>query len=215
MSGVYICYAILWLIISLGRWKELLRIQFCIAVVILLGMLEKAIFLGVYESLNLNGYPNHFSFYMAELISCLKRTFSRVLVIIVSCGYEIVKPHLGVTLNKIIAIGVLYFILGILESSLRISKPKSDPTNQTLFASIPLALLETSICWWIFSNLANTIKILRIRRNVIKLKLFNIFRNVFVFSFLASFAFIGWQFSTVSSRFFLYLFSIIFYIFFL
>lgn len=91
MSAIYLIYALGWLIISMVQWKELLRIQFCIAIVILLGMLEKAIFYGVYQSLNSNGVLERNTFYLAELFSCLKRTLARVLVIIVSCGFEIIK----------------------------------------------------------------------------------------------------------------------------
>ncbi|KAI2805725.1 Transmembrane protein 87A [Blomia tropicalis] len=193
MSCLYVFYAIAWLIVSMIQWKELLRIQFCIAIVILLGMLEKAIFYGVYQSLNSDGVLNRNIFYLAEIFSCLKRTLARILVIIVSCGFEIVKPHLGNTLNKIVSVGLLYFILGTLEATLRIYKPKNDPSNQTLVAGIPLALLDSTICWWIFSNLVQTTKILRLRRNLIKLELFNHFTNVLVFAVLASIVFMIWQ----------------------
>ena len=91
MSCLYLLYALGWLAVSMIQWKELLRIQFCIAIVILLGMLEKAIFYGVYQSLNSEGVLNRNTFYLAEIFSCLKRTLARVLVIIVSCGFEIVK----------------------------------------------------------------------------------------------------------------------------
>lgn len=91
MSCIYLLYALAWLIVSMIQWKELLRIQFYIAAVIFLGMLEKAIFYGVYQSMNSHGVLNQNVFYLAELFSCLKRTLARVLVIIVSCGYEIVK----------------------------------------------------------------------------------------------------------------------------
>lgn len=193
MSCLYFFYALAWFVVSLVQWKELLRIQFCIAIVILLGMLEKAIFYGVYQSLNSSGILERNTFYLAELFSCLKRTLARVLVIIVSCGFEIIKPHLGHTLNKIVSVGCLYFILGTLEATLRIYKPKNDPSNQTLIAGIPLALLDSTICWWIFSNLVQTTKILRLRRNLIKLELFNHFTNVLVFAVLASIAFMIWQ----------------------
>ncbi len=91
MSCLYFFYALAWFVVSMVQWKELLRIQFCIAIVILLGMLEKAIFYGVYQSLNSSGILERNTFYLAELFSCLKRTLARVLVIIVSCGFEIIK----------------------------------------------------------------------------------------------------------------------------
>ena len=55
-------------------------------------------------------------------------------------------------------------------------------------AGIPLALLDSTICWWIFSNLVQTTKILRLRRNLIKLELFNHFTNVLVFAVFGVFA---------------------------
>lgn len=91
MSCLYLLYAVFWFIQSLIRWKHLLRIQFYISAVIFLGMLEKAIFYGVYQSLNTYGILNPNTFYLAEIFSCLKRSLARVLVIIVCCGYDIVK----------------------------------------------------------------------------------------------------------------------------
>ncbi|OTF83784.1 transmembrane protein 87A-like protein [Euroglyphus maynei] len=193
MSCLYFIFALSWFIVSMIRWQELLKIQFFIAVIIFLGMVEKAIFFGVYQSLNVTGIVNLNIFYMAELFSCLKRTFARILLIMVSSGYEIIRPHLGSNRNKIITIGIFYFILGTFDSTVKIFKPKNELTNGNLFAEMPLALLDSIICWWIFSNLVQTTKILRLRRNCIKLELFNQLTNVLVFSVLASVAFMIWQ----------------------
>lgn len=38
---------------------------------------------------------------LAEIVSCAKRTMARVLIIIVSVGYGVVKPRLGETLSKV------------------------------------------------------------------------------------------------------------------
>lgn len=43
-----------------------------------------------------------------------------MLVIIVSLGFGIVKPRLGPTLQKVVAIGVLYFILAAVDGTFRI-----------------------------------------------------------------------------------------------
>ncbi|XP_027200090.2 transmembrane protein 87A isoform X1 [Dermatophagoides pteronyssinus] len=193
MSCLYFIFALTWFIVSLIRWQELLKIQFFIAAIIFLGMVEKAIFFGVYQSVNRTGILNHNIFYLAELFSCIKRTLARVLLIIVSSGFEIIRPHLGSNRNKIITIGLFYFILGTFDSTIRIFKPKNDLTNGNLFSEIPLSLLDSIISWWIFSNLVQTTKILRLRRNCIKLDLFNYLTNVLVFSVLASVAFMIWQ----------------------
>lgn len=55
-------------------------------------MIEKAIFFEQYESVNSTGessFPG--SEFVAELVSAAKRSLARMLVIIVSLGYGIVK----------------------------------------------------------------------------------------------------------------------------
>lgn len=55
MCIVYILYGLLWFIWSACYWKDLLRIQFWIAGVIFLGMVEMAVFCAEYENTNAIG----------------------------------------------------------------------------------------------------------------------------------------------------------------
>lgn len=55
------------------------------------GMLEKAVFTAEYSSINQSGESVSGLIIFAELVSCAKRTLSRMLVIIVSVGFGIVK----------------------------------------------------------------------------------------------------------------------------
>ena len=55
MCVLYVIYGIAWLVMLAMNWRDLLRIQFWIGAVILLGMLEKAVYFGEYESLNSTG----------------------------------------------------------------------------------------------------------------------------------------------------------------
>ncbi|XP_052039539.1 transmembrane protein 87B isoform X3 [Apodemus sylvaticus] len=91
MCIVYILYGVLWLLWSACYWKDILRIQFWIAAVILLGMLEKAVFYSEYQNINSTGLSTQGLLIFAELISAVKRTLARLLVIIVSLGYGIVN----------------------------------------------------------------------------------------------------------------------------
>ncbi|KAH0510938.1 Transmembrane protein 87B [Microtus ochrogaster] len=91
MCIVYILYGVLWLMWSACYWKDILRIQFWIAAVIFLGMLEKAVFYSEYQNINSTGLSTQGLLIFAELISAVKRTLARLLVIIVSLGYGIVK----------------------------------------------------------------------------------------------------------------------------
>lgn len=91
MCGVYVVFGIIWLLVSFMQWRDLLRIQFWIGGVILLGMLEKAFFYAEYYSLNTTGISVEGAELMAEFVSCAKRTLARMLVIIMSLGFGIVK----------------------------------------------------------------------------------------------------------------------------
>ncbi|KAL3078381.1 hypothetical protein niasHS_012042 [Heterodera schachtii] len=178
MCFVYSVLALFWLIVCLRRWKDLLRIQFWIGAVILVGMVEKAVFYAEYSNMNETGKSIDGLIELAELASCLKRTMAHVLVIIVSVGFGVVKPRLGSTLNQVVAVGVLYFIFCTVEGLTRVSKQSTEGIKEKQIAKMPLALLEICIAWWIFSSLVGTMRSLRLRRNEVKLNLYRHFTNV-------------------------------------
>ncbi|XP_031732624.1 transmembrane protein 87A isoform X1 [Anarrhichthys ocellatus] len=190
MCMVYIFYALLWFIWAACYWKDLLRIQFWIAGVIFLGMVEKAVFCAEYENTNAVGSASPGLLIFAELVSALKRTLARLLVIIVSLGYGIVKPRLGQVMHRVVGLGILYFSFASIEGVLRITGAKDS--DLALLANIPLALLDSSLCWWIFVSLAQTIKTLKLRKNPVKLSLYRHFTNTLIFAVIASIIFMGW-----------------------
>lgn len=191
MCFVYLFYAISWLIVSALQWKDLLRIQYWIAAVILLGMIEKAVFYLEYSSVNNTGVSVKGAILFAELVSCVKRSLSRILVLIVSLGYGIVKPRLGQLLGRVIFLGILYFVFGSLEATIRIYKPRNEPAG-SLMTTIPLATLDSMIVWWIFTSLLQTTNTLKLRRNLVKHKLYRDFTLVLTLAVFASLAFIIW-----------------------
>lgn len=196
MCLIYVLFGVIWLLVSFMQWRDLLRIQFWIGGVILLGMLEKAMFYAEYQSINSTGESVRGAVLLAEWVSCAKRTLARMLVIIVSLGFGIVKPRLGPMLHRVVGTGGLYFALAGVESYLRVMNIKSDPNNQILVASIPLAVLDSAICWWIFTSLVQTTRTLRLRRNMVKLTLYRHFTNTLIFSVLASVIFMLFSIKT-------------------
>jgi hypothetical protein len=69
MCLYYSLLAIFWTVISSMYWKQLLRIQFWVGAVILLGMLEKAMFYFEYHEANVDGYSTMAMALSAELVS--------------------------------------------------------------------------------------------------------------------------------------------------
>ncbi|XP_061766469.1 transmembrane protein 87A [Nerophis ophidion] len=190
MCVVYILFALLWFMWAACYWKDLLRIQFWIAGVIFLGMVEKAVFCAEYENTNTVGSASPGLLIFAELVSALKRTLARLLVIIVSLGYGIVKPRLGTVMHRVVGLGILYFVFAAIEGVLRITGDRDN--GPALITAIVLAVFDSIIICYIFVSLAQTIKTLKLRRNPVKLSLYRHFTNTLIFAVIASIIFMGW-----------------------
>nr|XP_043901851.1 transmembrane protein 87A isoform X2 [Solea senegalensis] len=190
MCIMYILYALLWFVWAACYWKDLLRIQFWIAGVIFLGMVEMAVFCAEYENTNTVGSASSGLLIFAELVSALKRTLARLLVIIVSLGYGIVKPRLGTVMHRVVGLGVLYFAFASIEGVLRITGGTDN--GSAFITAICLAVFDSGAIWFIFVSLAQTIKTLKLRRNPVKLSLYRHFTNTLLFAVIASIIFMGW-----------------------
>ncbi|XP_042181017.1 transmembrane protein 87A isoform X2 [Oncorhynchus tshawytscha] len=190
MCIVYVFFGALWLFWSACYWKDLLRIQFWIGGVIILGMLEKAVFYSEYQSIRYRGDYVQGAVIFAELLSALKRSLARILVLIVSLGYGIVKPRLGTTVHRLAAVGLLYLLFSSVEGVLRVTGGFYGTV--ALVANLSLSLIDSCVMWWIFISLSQTTRLLKLRRNVVKLSLYQHFTNTLIFSVLASIIFIIW-----------------------
>ncbi|XP_060840967.1 transmembrane protein 87A isoform X1 [Rhopalosiphum padi] len=195
MCFVYIFFGLTWLVLLFMQWRDLLQIQFWIGAVILLGMVEKAAFYAEYHELNLTGHLDNIYgvMTMAEVISCLKRTLARTLVIIVSLGFGIVKPRLGPLLPKVLGVSSLYLAMSLMESYFRLS---SNMSAEILLVELPLAALDSGIVCWIFAALTQTTRALRLRRNAVKLQLYTHFTNVLGFTVMTSTLFMLYSIKT-------------------
>lgn len=155
--------------------------------------MEKAAFLAEYEEIERTGEPTNVALYMAEIISCSKRTLARMLVIVVSLGFGIVKPRLGPTMHKVMSVGGIFFLFAMLDSLFRLRSRREDVDNKGVLAGVPLVFLDVAISYWILTNLKQTMRTLRVRRNLPKLTLFRHFANTLIFCVVASVAFMVWS----------------------
>jgi len=80
-----------WLGISCWHRRVLLMVQYWIALVIFLGLVESISWFLEFLIANVDGKRNWPAIETAILVSTCKRTLSRVLVLIVSMGYGVVK----------------------------------------------------------------------------------------------------------------------------
>uniref|UniRef100_A0A8C4F9L7 Transmembrane protein 87A n=1 Tax=Dicentrarchus labrax TaxID=13489 RepID=A0A8C4F9L7_DICLA len=185
MCIVYVLFGALWLFWCACYWRDLLRIQFWIGAVIILGMLEKAVFYSEYQSIRYKGDYVQGAVIFAELLSALKRSLARILVLIVSLGYGIVKPRLGTTVHQLVAVGLLYLLFSSVEGVLRVTGVSTN------YQSTPQPnMYLDELCMHIY--LSQTTRLLKLRRNVVKLSLYQHFTNTLIFSVVASIIFIIW-----------------------
>ncbi|XP_074927341.1 transmembrane protein 87A-like [Chelonoidis abingdonii] len=154
MCIVYVFYGVLWLGLLACYWRDILRIQFWIGGVILLGMLEKAVFYAEFQSIQSQGVSVQGAVIFAEVLCAVKRMLARVLVIIASLGYGIVKPRLGALLNRVVGVGLMYLLFSIIEGVLRVKSDQGSPV--TLVCNILLAFVDSCIVLWILISLVQT-----------------------------------------------------------
>ncbi|KAJ8045312.1 Transmembrane protein 87A [Holothuria leucospilota] len=192
MCGVYTLFGFTWLFLLCRQYQDLLGIQIWIGVVILLGLVEKAAFYGKFEHMNNKGAESNIGILLAELVSCVKRTLARLLVVIVSIGYGITRPRLGTDLNYIMAAGLLYMTLSSAEAIMRVS----ESYEHSMVAVLPLSVLEAILVWWILRNLVDTTRTLRLRNNETKLWLYRHFTNTLLLCIIFSIIFSIWSMKT-------------------
>jgi cbb3-type cytochrome oxidase subunit 3 len=106
-------------------------------------------------------------------------------------GFGIIKARIGdESVVRISVMSSLYFTMASIDSYLRLAQTENRNENrQLVLAAVPLALIDSLICYWIFTSLIQTIRALRLRRNSVKLQFYVHFKNVLIFGVTMSITF--------------------------
>eukprot|EP00036_Acanthoecidae_sp_10tr_P018349 CAMPEP_0206312618 /NCGR_PEP_ID=MMETSP0106_2-20121207/14086_1 /ASSEMBLY_ACC=CAM_ASM_000206 /TAXON_ID=81532 /ORGANISM="Acanthoeca-like sp., Strain 10tr" /LENGTH=527 /DNA_ID=CAMNT_0053743931 /DNA_START=20 /DNA_END=1603 /DNA_ORIENTATION=- len=192
MGLVYLLMGIVWVVAMAINYQDLLRLQFWLCAVIGVGMIEFAFAYGDLDYLNAHGHRSHFLFVTAQVLHALKSTTARVLVLVVSMGYGVVKPRLGAAYKQIVVGGVIYFILDAVYGVYHNKDQSMRESKTAMMVAVPLSVLDAFVLWWIFFALHSTMKILALRQNKIKLLLYHRFRMLLAFFAIGSIVFFGW-----------------------
>ena len=81
--------------------------QHWITAVVALGMMEMSTWYFDYVNFNATGFRPYITTLYAVFLGCVRKTISRVLVLVVSMGFGVVLPYLGAIQNKVSARNVL------------------------------------------------------------------------------------------------------------
>lgn len=178
MTLLYLVLGAIWMVLSALHWKELLMLQNCVAAVIFLGMVECVTWYFDFITYNYSGNFNWGAIVVGVLTSTLKRTVSRLLVLVVAMGYGVVKANLGTNTYKVLFLGMMYFAVSGLQQLILTYLREGDNIFLSFIATIiifPAALLDTAFYWWIFLSLMRTIQQLKLRKQEIKLAMYQQF----------------------------------------
>lgn len=134
-----------------------------ITAVIALGMCEMAVWYFEYANFNSTGTRPMGITLWAVTFSSVKKTLSRLLLLVVSMGFGVVKPTLGGITPKVFLLGVVYFVASeALELVEHLGNINDYSGKAKLFLVLPVAFLDACFILWIFSSLSKTLEKLQV-----------------------------------------------------
>ncbi|XP_059642889.1 uncharacterized protein LOC132284779 [Cornus florida] len=190
MSLAFVILGIFWFSQYARFWREVLPLQNCITLVITLGMLEMALWYFDYAEFNENGVRPTGITVWAVTFGTVKRTVSRLIILMVSMGYGVVRPTLGGLTSKVIMLGATFFLASeVLELVENVGTVSDLSGNARLFLVLPVAILDAFFILWIFKSLSATLNKLQARRMMAKLDIYRKFTNALAVAVIVS---VGW-----------------------
>lgn len=163
MSLAYLVLGLVWFLRFVQYWKDIMQLHYHITAVIALGMCEMALWYFEYANFNSTGSRPMGITIWAVTLTAVKKTISRLLLLVVSLGYGVIRPTLGNISSKIVLLGVTYFVASeALELVEHLGNINDFSGKARLFLVLPVALLDACFILWIFSSLSKTLEKLQV-----------------------------------------------------
>lgn len=188
ISCAYAILGVIWVILCIIYSKDLLHLQLWFTAVLALSLAEAALIFGHYIDWNDSGVPSTAITVIGLLFGVSKRAMSRIIILMVSMGYGVVRPSLGEDFKKIIYLGGSYYILSIVFTLASNGQTNSHLAGDPEFSDLKsllvfmLAMVDTTFYIWTLVSLHSLITTLRSRQQNTKLQLYERFRIVLFFS---------------------------------
>lgn len=186
LAVAYVGIGFAWAMLSLWHWRELMILQTYVTVVLGLSMMEMTFRYYDYSQFNAHGSRSTELMLWASMLHTMKQTVSRMLVLIVSMGFGIVKPSLGDSANTVWGLGGLFFFFSMIQRVYELSAHTSAVTFMQYVTMLPVASLDLVFFVWIFRSLSEVTSQLEAKTSVgkenAKLELYRKFRRVLYFT---------------------------------
>lgn len=194
MSLGYLVLGLGWFLRFVQFWKNIMHLHYHISAVIALGMCEMALWYFDYSNLGSTGSRPFGITVWAVTVTAVKKTLSRLLLLVVAMGYGVVRPTLGGVTSKVLVLGVVYFVATeALELVENLGNINDFSGKSKLYLVLPVAFLDAWFILWIFSSLSKTLEKLQMRRSIAKLEVYRKFTNALALFVLLSIAWIGYE----------------------
>lgn len=163
MSIAYLLLGLLWFLRFVRYWRDILHLHYYITVVIALGMCEGASWYYEFSNFNSSGSRPIGITIWAVTFAAVKKTVSRLLLLVVSMGYGVVRPTLGGLTSKVVLLSTVYFVASeALELVEHLGNINDFSGKARLFLVLPVAVLDSWFILWIFSSLSKTLEKLQV-----------------------------------------------------
>lgn len=192
LSLAYLALGAAWVVASAARWQTLMPLQYCVALVVALGMAESSAWYFDYVNFNATGYRPYAATVFAVLLGSARKALSRSLVLVVAMGYGVVRPTLGGVTRDVVGLSLAYFVAAAaLDLEANLGKVDDLTSTARLVLVAPVAFLDATYILWIFTALSRTLAQTQARRQEVKFELYRRFTNALAVSVVAS---VGWIF---------------------
>lgn len=176
MLMFYVLFGAVWMGLNIKHWKDFSTLQAATSVVIFLCMAEQITWYTEYTHFNQVGERHIGVVVIGILLSCLRQTVSRMLIVAVALGYKIVKPSLGDAKLRLAVLGGVYFVLeAALELVVRYQQTHPLNDYYRILLTLPVSVLNATFYWWIFIGLYTLMQHLEARSQEVKFALYRSF----------------------------------------
>jgi hypothetical protein len=194
MTAAYALLSLFWAFSCVRHLAALLPLQTAIAGVLLLSVAESATWFATYRAFNDGGVRGLVPTVLAVLISTVRKTVARLLVLTVCLGYGVVRPTLGSASRRVAMLGALYFATCLaLDVASNITRLDELSLPTRLLFVLPVGLMDACYFWWCGSSLSRTLSQLSSRRQSAKLQLYRRFAHVLFATLSVSALWVSWQ----------------------
>eukprot|EP00191_Tetraselmis_sp_GSL018_P005499 CAMPEP_0177602268 /NCGR_PEP_ID=MMETSP0419_2-20121207/14763_1 /TAXON_ID=582737 /ORGANISM="Tetraselmis sp., Strain GSL018" /LENGTH=452 /DNA_ID=CAMNT_0019095711 /DNA_START=443 /DNA_END=1801 /DNA_ORIENTATION=- len=201
LASLFLGFA--WLILYVRHWQSVIPLQHCITALISLTMMEFSTWYFDFVNFNSSGFRPHMTTIWAVLLGSLRKALSRMLVLVVSMGYGVVRPTLGGLSKTVWLLGGTYFIAAsALDFVTHVGTVDDLSSLARIALVLPAAILDAIFILWIFSALSKTLNRLTARRKAVKLSLYRMYTNTLAIAVWISICWIAFEmfFKVTDSR---------------